>query len=367
MHIVIDARNRRASTGRYTDRLIEHLQNLDKENTYTLLLESDDPYQPKNPNFKTAACNFEQFSFNPLDQLRFAWQIYRLKPNLVHFSMTQQPVLYFGNIVTTTHDLTMLRFTRASRFPEWLHAIGMGFYKFMFWWSHKKSKKIIVPTQFVADDLATRQPFTRGKTVVTYEASEPPITAAAEPLENLSKPFIFHVGSPFPHKNIQRLIKAFEILNASHPELKLVLPGKIVGQFKQALEAWISVSPAKDSIVVPGFISDEQLKWLYENAECYVLPSLSEGFGLPGLEAMSHGCPLASSNATCLPEVYQDAALYFNPTDVNDIAEKVQAIMDNPKVAKDLVQKGKKLLPRYSWEKMAQETLAVYKEALRAK
>lgn len=364
MHIVIDARNRRASTGRYTDRLIQHLQDIDGENNYTLLLQSSDPFEPRSDNFSTKPCNFPQFSFNPLDQIRFAWQLYRLKPDLVHFTMTQQPVLYFGNIVTTTHDLTMLRFTRASRFPVWLHAIGIRLYSFLFWQAHKKSKKIIVPSQFVADDLATHQPFTKNKIVLTYESSEPPITAPAKKLDGVDKPFIFHVGSPFPHKNIQRLIKSFEILNASQPELKLILPGKILGRFKNALEAWITVSPAKDSIVVPGFISDEELKWLYENAECYVLPSLSEGFGLPGLEAMAHGCPVASSNATCLPEVYQDAALYFDPIDPTDIAEKVQAIIDNPKLAKDLVAKGHKLLPKYSWRQMAKETHAVYEEML---
>ena len=365
MHIVIDARNRRASTGRYTDRLLEHLQKIDTENNYTVLIQSTDPYVPKAANFKTAPCDFQQFSFNPIDQIKFAWQVYRLKPDLTHFTMTQQPLFYFGKIVTTTHDLTMLRFTRASRFPAWLHAIGIGLYRMLFWWAHKKSDKIIVPTQFVADDLAEYQPFTRDKIVVTYESSEPPIKAPAAKLKNVDKPFIFHVGSPFPHKNLDRLIKAFEILNTSQPELKLVLPGKIVGQFKDSLNTWIAESPAKDSIIVPGFISDEELKWLYENAECYVLPALSEGFGLPGLEAMSHGCPLASSNATCLPEVYQDAALYFDPYNIEDIAEKVQTIIDNPKLAKDLIKKGEKLLPRYSWSKMAHETLAVYKDVLK--
>jgi glycosyltransferase involved in cell wall biosynthesis len=360
MHIVIDARNRRASTGRYTDRLIEHLQELDGTNNYTVLIQSGDPWEAKNDNFVSVSCDFQQFSFNPIDQLRFAWQLYRLKPDLVHFTMTQQPILYFGKIVTTTHDLTMLRFTRASRFPTWLHNIGMGLYRFLLWQAHKKSDKIIVPTQFVADDLASYQPFTRGKIVVTYESSEPPIAAAASKLAGANKPFIFHVGSPFPHKNIERLIKAFEILKTSQPELKLILPGKITGKFKHALDSWISVSPVKDSIIVPGFITDEELKWLYQNAECYVLPSLSEGFGLPGLEAMAHGCPVASSNATCLPEVYQDAALYFDPYDPADIAEKVKAITDKPDLAEDLVAKGKKLLPKYSWRKMAQETLDVY-------
>ena len=358
--IVIDARNRRSSTGRYTDRLIQHLQDLDQENTYTILVQPDDDWRPTNPNFTTVPCRFQQFSFNPIDQIIFSWQVYRLKPDLVHFTMTQQPLFYFGNIVTTTHDLTMLNFTRPSRFPAWLHKIGISLYKFLFWFAHKKSKKIIVPTNWVRDELAKYQPFTTDKLVVTYESAEAVLAKTADKPAGIDKPFIFHIGQPLPHKNIERLIKAFEILKSSQSELKLILPGKISGVFKTDVELWIANSPAKDSIIVPGYISDPELKWLYENAECYVLPSLSEGFGLPGLEAMANGCPVASSNATCLPEVYQDAALYFDPYDPNDLAEKVQAIIDQPAVAKDLVAKGQKVLTRYSWRKMAEETLGVY-------
>lgn len=364
MHIVIDARNRRSSTGRYTDRLITHLEQIDSENKYTILIQSDDDWRFTNPNFSTVACRFQQFSFNPIDQISFALQLYRLKPDLVHFTMTQQPLLYFGNIVTTTHDLTMLRHMRPSRFPAWIHAIGMGMYRFLFWWSHKKSKKIIVPTDFVGQDLAKHQPFTQSKIVRTYESAEPPVTGPAEKLGTIAKPFIFHVGQPLPHKNIERLIQAFEKIKASHSELKLILPGKIQGVFRDDLNKWINQSSAKDSIIVPGFISDHQLKWLYENAECYTLPSLSEGFGLPGLEAMAHGCPLVSSNATCLPEVYQDAAVYFDPLDVNDMAAKITSVIEDKQLKKELVAKGKKVIGQYSWTTMAKETLEVYKNTL---
>lgn len=360
MHIVIDARIRRASTGRYTDRLIQHLQDIDEDNTYTVLVQPDDPWQPTNPNFKPAPCRFQQFSFNPFDQIAFSWQMYRLKADVAHFTMTQQPLSYFGNIVTTTHDLTMLRYMRPSRFPAWLHAIGMQLYKFLFWSAHKKSKKIIVPTDFVAKDLAAYQPFTKNKIVRTYESSEPPIKAIAEPIDGINKPFIFHIGAPLPHKNIERLIKAFDILKASYSELLLVLPGKMLPVFRQDLESWISKSPHKDSIIVPGFVSDEQLKWLYQNAECYVLPSLSEGFGLPGLEAMAHGCPVVSSNATCLPEVYKDAAVYFDPQSPEDMADKISSVMSNKQLANELVTKGQAVLKQYSWRTMADETLKVY-------
>ena len=120
-HIVIDARIRRSTTGRYTDRLIEHLQKIDSFHRYTILVQPDDPWQPKAKNFTSLPCPYPQFSLNPLHQLGFAWQLYRLKPDLVHFTMTQQPLLYFGAIVTTTHDTTMYYFVRRGSTPMLLY------------------------------------------------------------------------------------------------------------------------------------------------------------------------------------------------------------------------------------------------------
>ncbi len=362
--IVIDARNRRSSTGRYTDRLIENLEDIDKTNHYTILVEPDDDWPMRNPNFQTVPCRFQQFSFSPIEQIGFAWQLYRLRPDLVHFSMTQQPLLYFGKIVTTTHDLTMFRYTRPSRFPVWLHKVGMVFYRFLFWWSHHKSSRIIVPTKYVRDDLAKFQPFTRRKVSVIYEAGDSAIRGRSEPVKGVRQPFIMHVGAPLPHKNIERLIQAFAITKQKNPNLQLVLPGRLKDPFKTDFDKWVAASPAKDSILPPGFVSDEQLKWLYENAEAYVLPSLSEGFGLPGLEAMAHGCPLVSSNATCMPEVYGDAAQYFDPRDIDNMAEKISKVVGYKSLQKDLVVKGKKQVLKYSWPKMARETLDIYRGIL---
>ena len=103
---------------------------------------------------------------------------------------------------------------------------------------------------------------------------------------------------------------------------------------------------------------------LYQNAKAYVFPSLSEGFGLPGLEAMAHGCPVISSNATCLPEVYGDAAHYFDPLDVDDMTQKISEVIDSKSLREDLVKKGTDQLVHYSWEKMASETHSIYSSTL---
>src|SRR5690606_18733671 len=108
----------------------------------------------------------------------------KLRPDLVHFAMTpQEPVFYRGPRVTTTHDLTMLRFTRAGRLPLPLHWLRMQGYRFTFWHSHRAADKIIVPTEFVKEDLSRLHPFAADKITVTLEASEPPLPVPAKPLK----------------------------------------------------------------------------------------------------------------------------------------------------------------------------------------
>ncbi len=363
-HIVIDARIRRASTGRPIDRLLEYLQALDTKNHYTVLLEPDDPWQPKAKNFKTVSCRFSQFSFNPLNQIAFSWQLYRLKPDLVHFTMTgQQPLFYFGRQVTMTHDLIMFKFARKGRLPWWAHWLRMKGYKLLMWQAHRKAKVILVPTQYVRDAVAKFHLFTNRKIVITPEASEPPIPGQAEqPSYYTTSDFILYVGSSFPHKNLRRLVKAFELLKETHPTLKLFLVGK-KEQHAKKLERWVNKLNI-NGVVFTGFVPDSELKWLYQNAKAYVFPSLSEGFGLPGLEAMAHGCPVVSSNATCLPEVYEDAAHYFDPENVEEMAAKIAEVIDDDKLRQKLVAKGYAQTKKFSWKRMADETLEVYEAVL---
>jgi len=364
-HIVIDARNRRSSTGRYTDRLLEHLQSISHGTNYrfTILLQPDDPWTAQADNFSTQACPFPQFSFNPLNDIRFSYLLNKLKPDLVHFTMTQQPLSFRGNIVTTTHDLTMLRFVRAGKSPTLIFKLKKLGYRLLFYVAHQKSHRIIVPTEFVKQDLSDYYPFTSERITVTYESSEPPIVNEAIQPEGMTNPFIMHVGSPFPHKNLFHLIKAFEELQKTYPDLELVLAGKKEFYFNE-LEEWVRTRSSFKSIHFTGFVSDEELKWYYQNAQAYVLPSLSEGFGLPGLEAMSHGCPLISSNATCLPEVYGNAAQFFNPNDLDETVNAIGSVISNEKHRQKLISAGYKQIEKFSWSRMAEQTFRVYKQSL---
>ena len=176
-HIVIDARIRRSSTGRYVDRLVEHLQQLDQANHYTVLVQPDDPWRPVAKNFLRVEAPYAQFSFRLREQVDFARQLRSLQPDLVHFPMNQQPFLYHGTVVTSTMDLTMLRFTRPGNKPLPIFWLGMAGYRWLFKRSIEKSAAIITITKFVKADLEQHYPAARGKITVTYCASEPPISA----------------------------------------------------------------------------------------------------------------------------------------------------------------------------------------------
>ena len=133
--------------------------------------------------------------------------------------------------------------------------------------------------------------------------------------------------------------------------------------YTNAIESFVQKQGLKN-ILFTGFVNEGQLRWLYENCGAYVFPSLSEGFGLPALEAMAAGAPVASSDATCLPEIYGDAAYYFNPLSVDDMAQKIDEVLNSEKLRKDLIDKGYEQIKKYSWDKMAVQTLDIYKKFL---
>jgi glycosyltransferase involved in cell wall biosynthesis len=363
-HIVIDARIRQASTGRPVARLLEHLQQLDTQHRYTIILSKKDDWKPTAKNFTVVPSRFGMFSFNPLNQVLYAWQLYHLKPDLTYFMMTpQSPVFFFGKQITLTHDLTMFRFVRAGKLPQWLHWLRMKGYRFLMWQAHRKALHIITPTEYVSDDVSKRYLFVNRKISFIHEASEPPLNVPAVAPEQPPKKFIMYTGSAFPHKNLERLVSAFCLLKEQHEDLSLMLVGKREYHSKQ-LEKWAKKQPCHSDIHFTGFIPDEELKWYYENALAYVFPSLSEGFGLPSLEAMVHGCPVVSSNSTCLPEVNGDAAVYFNPLDIQDMAEKIDQVIADKALRTKLVTKGYENAKRFSWKKFATEHLALFNKIL---
>lgn len=361
-HIVIDARELRTSSGRYVERLLHYLQKLDNAHRYTILLKPADMagWQPANPAFTPVACPHQEFTF--AEQLGLKRQIQGLKPDLVHFTFPQQPILYGGKTITTIHDLTTLRFTNPDKNPL-VFTCKQRVYSSVIKRAARKSAQIITGSQFVKDDVVQFTGISPDKITVTYEAADP-ITDPPEALPDLAgRQFIMYIGRPTPHKNLERLIEAFSILQARHPDLQLVLAGKQDANYRRIAAAVATRS--LQGVVFTGFVSEGQLRWLYEHCAAYVFPSLSEGFGLPGLEAMLHGAPVISSDATCLPEIYGEASHYFDPLDTRAMAGAIHEVLSNPQLRQRLIADGRRQTQNYSWQRLAEQTLQVYQNALR--
>jgi len=359
--IAIDARELKTSTGRYVERLLYYLQKLDTQNNYVVLLKPQDfeDWTPKNPNFKKITCSYKEFTFG--DQIGFWRQLKKLNPDLVHFAMTQQPVLYRGKTVTTIHDLTTARFTNPAK-NQPVFKVKQVIYRWVIKKVAKKSQILITPSKFVKTDVAQYANVNPGKIAVTYEAAEK-ITASTVKIEELANTdFLLYVGRSTPHKNLQRVVNAFSLVQKSHPGLKFVLSGKFDANYR-LLKNYTEKIDIK-GLVFTDYVSEGQLRWLYEHAKLYVFPSLSEGFGLPGLEAMSHDLPVAASDSSCLPEIYKNGAVYFDPLDSGDMAAKINQILDDPELAQELKTKVTKVAASYSWQRMASQTLDIYKKAL---
>lgn len=361
--IVIDAREWSGSTGRYIRNLVRQLEALaPADDEYTVLMKPRDlaAWEPSKPNFRKLACPWREFTLLD-EQLRFWRQLRDLKPDLVHFGKDHQPVLYRGTVVTTMHDLTTARFYNPAKLWP-VFKFKQLVYRWLVRRIAKQSAAILTGSQFVKDDLVDFTGVDPDKITVTYEAADMIKDSPEAVAELESKRFIMYVGRPTPHKNLNVLVKAFGLLRGRNPRLMLVLAGKKDANYRR-LEKKL-IKRGIRGVVFTDYVSEGQLRWLYGHCAAYVFPSLSEGFGLPGLEAMAHGAPVVSSSATCLPEIYGNAAHYFDPLDVTAMADAVNEVLTDKVLRAELVKKGRLRAAKYSWQEMAKETLAVYRQVL---
>lgn len=175
----------------------------------------------------------------------------------------------------------------------------------------------------------------------------------------ISNKYILFVGTLQPRKNITRLIEAFSLLKENDTELVVV--GKKGWLYEDILAAPQKFG-VQERVKFLDFVTDAQLPFLYKHAEVFVLPSLYEGFGLPVLEAMKLGCPVITSNVSSLPEAGGDAALYINPEDTADIAEKIEKVLTDKDLRERMIKKGYQHIKQFSWEKTARDTLEILEE-----
>lgn len=366
-HIAIDARMINATgVGRYITELIKGLVKLDSLNHYTLIVlpGEDISWLPGASNFTTLEVNAPIYSLAEQATLRKA--LYQLRPDLVHFTSFNSPVFYNGRRITTIHDLTLLDYNvaRGSALKRLGYLLKKSVMKWQIKSILKRSLMAITDTEYVRSQLTSRG-FLGAHKVKTILLGPAPTKIYSKPLATpVGQPYLLHVGNFYPYKNLGNLIAAMPAILQQLPSCKLVLVGK-KDVFQHQLEKQVTSLGLTGAVQFTGFVSDEEVNNYYQHASLYVLPSLSEGFGLPGLEAMSHNVPVASSNASCLPEVYGDAVAYFDPRDKDDISDKIVALLKDKHKQETLKKAGKAQIAKYSWEQTAAETLAVYKNALK--
>lgn len=360
MRIVIDGRLwSESGLGRYIRNLVFNLQKIDQENEYIILLIKKD-FDKLNfeKNFSKKLVDIRWYTFQ--EQLQLPKVLKSLKPDLVHFPHFNVPILYKGKFLVTIHDLIHQHFkTRdvTTRNPFYFKFKQIAYHQ-AFSKALINSRKIITPTKFVKNQLVDEWKVNENKIEVTYEGVDESIIQLVNKKQDssINGKYIFYIGNAQPHKNLPFLIENFLEIKDRFEDLKLVLAGPNHLFWDRIKQKY----PDK-SIVYKGFVSEEEMVELYQNAEMFVLPSLEEGFGIPVLEAMACGTPVVCSNIGSLKEVGGGAALYFDPTDKADFQEKLVIILNNKRLKTELINNGKSRYQTFSWESMAIQTQKIYR------
>ena len=264
--------------------------------------------------------------------------------------------------VVTVHDLTHERYPSLALgcSPEFMRRARE---------SVLRADAVIAVSRFTREDLVELYRVDEGKVRVIYEGVDPRfrIIDDRDRLDSfrfryrLPQSFVLSVISLHPRKNLPRLLRAFSILRerTSLPQ-KLVVTGKDYGEME--LRRIVDDAGLKDDFHFINYLPQEELPLLYNLADAFVFPTLYEGFGLPPLEAMACGTPVAASRAGSLPEVLGEAALYFNPEDMEEMAERMEELLGSESEMERFRSKGVARAKKYRWEECARRTLELYEE-----
>lgn len=281
-----------------------------------------------------------------------AW---RARLDLLHGADFSRPVKYGRPTINTIHDLSPY----ASRF--FFSGAKRIYKRNLISFTVRASDAIITVSEFSRRELLHRFPFLAGRVFAVHLGVEP--TPEASPAK-ADRPFLLFVGTMEHRKNVTTLIRAFRILSGRRrlPH-RLVLVGK-PGHGWDAIHAALEQRPSSDDIEILGYVTAEHLAELYQSADLFVYPSLYEGFGLPLLEAMAVGTPVVSSSAASLPEVGGDAAVYFDPLNVEELADAIERVLDSSSLRGELRAKGLKRAAGFTWEECARKHVEVYRNVL---
>lgn len=305
---------------------------------------------------------------NPLVRLGVELPLRSIGQRLDLLHMTYAaPAWSAAPVVLTVHDICY------ATNPEWFSARDLRVLTTMVPRSIRKAAHVITDSQDARRQIIEQYRVPESKISAIPIGPGPgaePITADAARAElnalglNLGRPFVLAVGNLQPRKNLVRLLEAFgQLVTHRGHDIELV----IVGPRRYRAEEIISAAGrVADRVHFTGYVTDRQLAAAYRCSTVFVLPSLYEGFGLPALEAMAHGVPIACSDAGSLPEVCGDAAIMFNPHSVVSIVDAVERILGDSELRRKLSLAGHARAAMFSWKKTAELTLKVYEQVLRA-
>ncbi len=254
------------------------------------------------------------------------------------------------------HDLAFLHF------PSFIHRSHLLFYKRYTPKFLQKASSIATVSAFSKQDILLHYPVSSDKIDIIYNAAKeifhPIDIDKKEAVKNKyseGKEYFIYAGAIHPRKNLTHLLKAFSVFKKRQKSnLKLILAGRLAWKYQRFVES-LKTYKYRDDVVLTGYLPEEELAKLVGAAYAMVYPSYWEGFGVPVVEAMKAGVPVITSSGTAMQEIAKDAALYVDPADYNDIADKMMRLYKDERLRSELIQKGKQLAQQYSWDQSARQ------------
>ncbi len=355
--------------GVYLRNLLVHLAKKDDQNEYYLFSSSLKDRFPREriPPFKKVYFTDRKIPVRFLNFLwyRFAWPpleaFFGISLDLTH-SATPLILPSKGKKVVTVHDLFALDY------PQLVEGEASWAFPSQIEKSLARADGIITFSNFMFKDILRRFPWLSPEKIrVIPHGLDPFFLEPVSPkeLEEFAKRrllpahFLLFVGTLESRKNVVRLIQAFKEVSLKQPSLHLYLLGKR-GQEERRLREIVEFYGLKERVHFEGYVDRKELKYFYHLAQALVMPSLCEGFGFPVIEAMACGLPVLAAESSALPEVGEEAALYFDPQNIDEIAKVILAIIKNQELRLALREKGLRRAKEFSWERAADRTLEFY-------
>lgn len=360
MKILIDGRFyglENAGLGRYTIELIDNLQKIDTKNKYFLMLNKK-YFNKLNllKNWEKILVNSKHYSFS--EQIEIPKIVNKIKPDFTHYLHFNVPLFSPRPYLVTIHDMIMhsSKGLSSTTLPWYLFMIKRIGYKISFWKTVKSAKKIISPSETVKKELKKYFNISKNKIVlVPLGINEKFFNTKKVKKEN----YFLYVGNAYPHKNLVHLIKAVKKINA---KLVIVTSRNI---FYKRLKKEIEKNKANTNVDLLSYVEDEKLFNLYKKATAFVYPSLIEGFGFQGLEAMASNTLVLCSDIEIFREMYKNNAVYFNPKSMEDIANSLEKVINMRSSEKEKrLQKAQNHAKNFTWSQTAKQTLNIYEELL---